>query len=94
MVEAWSVSDQEFASASHWAAKSDDTQLTMQLTVLFNLHSLLKSVAAVEQIMRKAQATGDPSSLYIAKKIDTEKVSLVGKLRLATGTTFPHSEAL
>ena len=83
VVKEWPISDTAFAAASSWAAKSGDMQLTAQLTVLFNIQSLVTHIATVEKLARAARK---PNATFAEKKISAHAVSALKSLRTATGS--------
>ena len=83
------MNDKEVANASSWSANAGDDALTSQLTVMFNVNSLVRNIAIVEKLARVGRATPG----YSVSQISAEAVTMLKNLRTVTGASekiFKH----
>lgn len=83
VVKEWTLDDKAIAAAAAWAKEADDTVLTTQLSVAFNLNNLCRSIAIAEKAARAFRL----DSSYGGSKITSEAVSVIEALRLPTATS-------
>lgn len=83
VVKEWSLDDKAVATAAAWAAEAEDTVLTTQLSVLFNLNNLCRNIAIAEKAARALRL----DSSYGRSKMTLEGVSIIKALRLPTATS-------